>query len=147
MCGGTFGNNIPKIETRKQKEIQTMQVTIQVDVATDKVKDVHDMVDRVYAAKAKATTTAKPAADKKAAETKPAETTGPVNDRNAVKDALKSLAQLAGKEDAVKILNDNGAASISELDESKFDVVHAAAVKAVAEYVPPAEDAEPDEFD
>ncbi len=56
-----------------------------------------------------------------------------VNDRNAVKDALKSLAQLLGKDPAVKILNDNGAASISELAESKFDIVHARAMAEINE--------------
>lgn len=120
-----------------------MKVTLMIDATTDKVKDVHDMVDRVYAAKAK------PAAKADKAEAKPAEAAkpaAPTHDRNAVKDALRSLAQLAGKDDAVAILNANGASSISELAEEKFDAVHAAAVKAVAEYVPPTEEVEDDEL-
>ena len=68
----------------------------------------------------------KPAATK--AETAPkTETAKPTKTVDEVRQVLKELAALSGKDAAVKILNDNGAASISELAEDKYAAVHAEA--------------------
>jgi len=128
-----------------------MNVTLEVNVEDPKSVDaaVKFLSNYMVVALAK-TPTHK--ATKPASAPAPAPTPAPVvaapvaqtNDRNAVKDALKSLAQLAGKDPAVKILNDHGASSISELSEDKFDMVHALAVAAVTEF--PVPEAADDEF-
>ncbi|KFH18408.1 hypothetical protein IB60_16995 [Brucella abortus LMN1] len=43
--------------------------------------------------------------------------------REDVRAKLKEYAALEGKDAAIKILKDNGAASITELEEDKFDAV------------------------
>lgn len=80
---------------------------------------------------------AKKAADKKPAakkaEEKPADDDGLGDDdapsgpsREDVRAKLKEYAALEGKDAAIAILKDNGAASIGELDEDKFqDVIDA----------------------
>jgi hypothetical protein len=112
-----------------------MKVTIHVDPTEDSPDDVHEMVDRVFAA-APAEAKSKPAdkkadkkADKPAAKKEepaeePAAPDGP--SRDEVRAKLKEYAALEGKEAAIQILKDNGAASIGELDEAKFaDVMKA----------------------
>lgn len=64
------------------------------------------------AAQKKAATAAKKKAEEEAAPEGPT--------RDDVRTALKEYAALEGKDAAIQILKDNGAASIGELDEDKF---------------------------
>lgn len=78
--------------------------------------------------------TTKKTTTKKAAATKPAEAEAPGDDgldddapsgptREDVKNALKEYAALEGKSAAIGILKENGASSIGELAEDKFQAV------------------------
>lgn len=90
--------------------------------------------DKKGKAPAKKAAAKKPAAEKPAAsehvdgtEDKPAADDAPEGPtRGEVRTKLKEHAALEGKEAAIKILNDHGAASITELDESEFAAVIAA---------------------
>lgn len=75
---------------------------------------------KATAEKRKAAAAKKKAAEEKAAEEAAAEA-GPT--RVEVRTALKEYAALEGKEAAIQILKDNGAASIGELDEDSFGAV------------------------
>ncbi len=63
------------------------------------------------------------AAAKKAAEEEEAAASESKYDRDQVRQALKDHAALEGKDAAIQILKDNGAASIGELAEDKFEDV------------------------
>ncbi len=109
-----------------------MSITFDTD---DEAGPVHDMVDRVFgggevavASDKKETAAEKKkrlVAEKKAAEAE-AEDEGSGVTRDDVRAKLKEYAALEGKDAAIGILKDNGAASIGELDEASFDAVIAA---------------------
>lgn len=124
-----------------------MKVTIIVDPVTDTADEVHAMVDRVMGGStAKAETSAEdPAAAKKAAAKKAAakkaaaaakkketEEDDPGVTMEEVREKLKSYAALDSKDAAIKILKDNGAASISELNKGSYAAVIEACEKATA---------------
>lgn len=111
-----------------------MQVTLTFDLGDDK-DQIIAMVERAFGGEAAAP--AKPATETAAAkkkrlaaekaaaeETTEAETVeeAPASEhsRDDVRAKLKEYAALEGKEAAIQILKDNGAASIGELDEAKF---------------------------
>jgi len=118
------------------------EANVKVAVADDKTPPDTSEVDAEEAKKAEAAAKRKAAAAKKkeeeAAAAKEAEEAAaaeaekeeekpaPKNSRDDVRAALKEHAALEGKDAAIQILKDHGAASITELSEDKFDEVVAA---------------------
>ena len=114
-----------------------MEVTLTIDLDVENADQVKRLVDRLFnvteteTAPAKddaaAEKKAKAAAAKKAkAEKEEEEKPASVATRDDVRAKLKEYAALEGKDKAIQILKDHGAASIGELDEGKFDDVVAA---------------------
>lgn len=108
-----------------------MDVTITIDTDVDNAEEVRSMVDRLFGetpeqkpAAGKVPTAAEKkaakAAEKAANEKTTATSTHTIDE---VRAKLKEYAALEGKEKAIQILKDNGADSIGELDEAKFDDV------------------------
>lgn len=114
-----------------------MKITISFDPAVDDEGEVHGAVERIFGGEVAPKETAaekkqRLAEEKRAAKAaKEEETATAVDDepdepgitRDEVRGKLKEYAALEGKEAAIAILKDHGAASIGELDESKFAAV------------------------
>ena len=87
---------------------------IEIGFDEEATKLLTDLVSAITGAETGTSTAAKG----KNASKKKDEPSGPT--REDVRAKLKAFAAIDGKEAAIKILNDHGAASISELDEDKF---------------------------
>ena len=103
------------------------EITIKVSIDPEDRGRIDALIVALGGKKGKAPA-AKKAPGKKAAEAeKPAEDDAPAGPERAdVRAKLKEHAALEGKEAAIKILNDHGASSITELEESEFAAVIAA---------------------
>ncbi len=107
-----------------------MRATLTIDPAEDNRDEVHDMVDRLFGADPAGATEVEETPKEKKARAKAAKDAekveaddAPTHTRDEVRAKLKEYAALEGKEAAIKILKDHGAASIGELDKAQFDAV------------------------